>query len=195
MENLLPPRVHLDSYDQSWYSRGRSPLVIFLWQLVQAVLVQWSPQPCYGWRRFLYRSFGARIGAGVLIRGSVSCNYPWKLSIGDHSWIGEGATLYCLDRIDIADHVVISQQSYLCTGSHDHRDPAFGLVTKPITIAHGAWIALGAVVMPGVTVGEGALIGARAVLTRDAQPWTVYLGSPAVAAGPRTLRSVEGAAR
>jgi putative colanic acid biosynthesis acetyltransferase WcaF len=183
-----PPRIHLDRYDQSWYSRGRSVFVVMLWELVQMVLIHGSLHPMYAWRRFWYRVFGARIGAHVLIRRTVICNYPWNVTIGEHSWIGDGATLYALESITIGSHVVISQQAYLCSGSHDHRDPAFGLVVKPITVEHGAWIALGALIMPGVRVGEGAVIAARAVLTRDAAPWTLHRGAPAVAVGPRELR-------
>ena len=187
--------IRLDLYDQSGYDRGRSGLVVVLWDLVQQVLIHPSPHPCYGWRRFWYRRFGARIGRGVLIRKSVRCNYPWKVTIGDHAWIGDEATLYALAEIEIGEHAVVSQQSYLCTGTHDHRDPCFGLVVKPVKIGAGAWVALGALVLPGVRIGEGALIAARAVVTRDAAPWTVHRGSPAVAAGPRELRALPGDAK
>jgi putative colanic acid biosynthesis acetyltransferase WcaF len=181
--------IDLSRYDQSWFDRGRSGIVIVLWEIVQRVLIHGSLQPMYGWRRFWYRVFGARIGRGVLIRATVTCTYPWKLSIGDHAWIGEHVTLYTLDRIDIGANAVVSQHSYLCTGTHDHRDPTFGLITKPIRIGDGAWLALGATIMPGATVGDGALVGARAVLTKDAAAWTVYLGQPAVAKGRRELRA------
>ncbi len=184
---MPPPRIRLDAYHQRGYSRGRHVVIVALWDLVQTCLIHPSPHALFGWRRFWYRRFGAQIGCGVLIRKSVRCNYPWKLSIGDHAWIGDEATLYALDRISIADHAVISQHAYLCTGTHDHRDPAFGLITKPISIEHGAWIALGALIMPGVTVREGAIVAARSVMTRDAEAWTIYRGSPAVAVGRRVL--------
>ena len=166
------PQVRLDQYDQSWYSRGRSALLVVLWDIAQSLLIHGSLLPMYGFRRFVYRLFGARVGKDVLIRRTVTCNYPWKLSIGDHSWIGDDVKLYCLDHISIGQHVVISQQAYLCTGTHDHHDPAFGLVVRPIVIENDVWVALGATVMPGVHIGAGALIGARAFLTRNADPWT-----------------------
>ncbi len=162
-----------------------------MWDLVQQMLINPSPHPFYGWRRFWYRLFGAQLGEGVLIRKSVRCNYPWNVTIGEHAWIGDEATLYALAAINIGGHAVVSQQAYICTGSHDHRDPHFGLIVKPVHIGCGAWIALGALVMPGVTIGEGALIAARAVVTRNAAAWTVYRGSPAVATGPRELRSAD----
>jgi putative colanic acid biosynthesis acetyltransferase WcaF len=181
------PAVDLHAYDQSWYRRGRGALIVVLWDLVQSFLIQPSPHPFYAWRRFWYRVFGATIGENVLLRKSVRCNYPWKLSIGHNSWIGDEATLYCLQHIHIGENVVISQQSYLCSGTHDHRDPHFGLIVRPIVIEDGAWVALGALVMPGITVGAGALIGARAVLTKNALPWTIYQGLPAHSVGQRIL--------
>ena len=185
----VQPRIDLRSYDQSWYQRGRAMVVVAIWDLVQTFLIHPSPHGLFAWRRFLYRMFGAKIGHGVRMRKSVSCNYPWKLSIGAHSWIGDEVNLYCLDRISIGENVVISQQSYICTGSHDPTDPAFGLETSPVQIKDGAWVAVGALVMPGLTIGEGALVGARAVLTRDALPWTVYLGCPAKPKGERKLQA------
>ncbi len=184
------PYVDLSRYDQSWYDRGRSAVVIVLWEIVQSVLIHGSLHPMYGWRRFWFRRFGAKIGTGTLIRRTVICNYPWKLAIGDHCWIGDQVNLYALERIEIGNHVVISQQSYLCTGTHDHWDPHFGLIVKPIIIQDYAWVALGSLVMPGVTIGTGALLGARTVLTKDAREWTVYLGHPARAAGQRDMRAI-----
>jgi len=187
---MTDSRLHLDRYDQSWFSRGRSNLVVVLWDLVQTFLIHPSPHPAYAWRRFWYRLFGAKLGHKVLIRKSVRCNYPWKVAIGDHSMIGDEAWLYALEHITIADHVVISQQAYLCTGSHDITDPTFKLKVAPITIQHGAWVALGALIMPGVTIGAGAVVGARAILTKDAAPWTVHVGQPAKPVGPRILREL-----
>ncbi len=180
--------LQLSQYDQSTYERGRPIWVVFLWDIVQTFLIHLSPHGFYAWRRWLYRLFGARIGKGVLIRKSVICNYPWKLSVGDYSWIGDQATLYSLDYITIADNVVISQQAYLCTGSHDYQSRSFSLIVNPISISTDSWIALGALVMPGITVGVGALIGARAVITKDALPWTIYQGSPARPVGQRVIQ-------
>ena len=179
--------VDLERYD-SPFDRGRSAVTVIIWEMVQSILIRGSLHHMYAWRRFWYRLFGARIGRGVLIRRTVTCKYPWRVTIGDHAWIGDEAHLYSPDRIEIGPSAVVSQQAYLCTGTHDRRDPRFGLITKPIVVGAGAWVGLGALVMPGVTVGEGAVVGARSVLTRDAQPWTVYAGQPARAIGPRELR-------
>ncbi len=100
--------------------RGRAAWFVQLWWIVEALLFHPSPQVLYGWRRFLLRAFGARIGKGVLIRPSVTVTYPWKLSIGDWSWVGDRVTLYTLGEISIGESSVVSQGTYLCTGSHDY---------------------------------------------------------------------------
>jgi putative colanic acid biosynthesis acetyltransferase WcaF len=183
------PELNLRRYDQSWFKRGRSGAVVILWDLCWLLLFRPCPQPFYGWKRFLWRLFGARIGRGVLLRSTVRCNYPWKVTIGDHAWIGEEVWLYALDQIEIGSHAVISQQAYLCTGSHDITDPHFGLRTAPIRIGHGAWIALGATVMPGVTIADGAVIAARSLVTKNMPAWTVCSGTPCVSGKPRVLRT------
>ena len=137
-----------------------------------------SPQVMYGWRRFLLRAFGARIGKGVLIRPSVSVTYPWKLTVGDWSWVGDHATLYTLGDITIGDNTVVSQHAYLCTGSHHYTRPAFDLYARPIHVESEAWIAARAFVGPGVTIGQGAVVGACSVVLKDVPAEMVCAGNP-----------------
>ncbi len=184
---MSEPRVDLSRYDQSWFSRGRSNLIVGIWDLFQTFFIHPSPHSFHAYRRWCYLLFGAKVGPGTHICATVKCNYPWKLTLGSHVWIGEEATLYALDHITIEDNAVVSQQAYLCTGAHDPSDPHFGLIVKPIIVRHSAWIALGAVVLPGVEVKAGALLAARTVLTKDAEAWTVYAGVPAKAIGRREL--------
>src|SRR5580698_1106435 len=131
--------------------RGRKVWFVQLWWIVQATLFHMSPQALYGWRRFLLRAFGARIGKGVLIRSSVSITYPWKLTIGDWSWVGDHATLYTLGEITIGDNAVVSQHAYLCAASHDYTRSTFDQFATPIHIESEAWIATNVFVGPGVT--------------------------------------------
>lgn len=172
-------RIRLDRYSQAQYSRGRSGAYVLLWWLVQATLFRCSPQPLYGWRRWLLRRFGARIGAGVKVRPSAKFTYPWKVSVGDHSWIGDNVECYSLERIEIGAHCVVSQNSYLCTGSHDYRDEAFGLIVKPIRIGDGAWVASDVFVYPGVTIGTMAVAAARSTVTKPIPPNEIHAGLPA----------------
>ena len=121
--------------------RGRAAWFVQLWWLVQATLFRWSPQMLFGWRRFLVRLFGGTVGKGVLIRPTANITYPWKVSIGNFSWIGDDVTLYSLGKIQIGNNVVVSQRSYLCTGSHDIESPTFEITERPIVIEDEAWIA------------------------------------------------------
>jgi putative colanic acid biosynthesis acetyltransferase WcaF len=152
---------------------------------VQATLFACSPQPLYGWRRFLLRVFGARIGRAVQVRPSAHITYPWKVVIGDNAWIGDRAELYSLGPIHIGADAVISQRSYLCAATHDHRHPDFPIVAKPVTIGAEAWIATDVFVAPGVSIGVGAMIGARSSVFKDVADYAIAMGSPAVVTGRR----------
>jgi putative colanic acid biosynthesis acetyltransferase WcaF len=156
-----------------------------LWWLVQAVLFRPSPQICFGWRRFLLRLFGARIGKNVLIRPTASITYPWKVSIGDYSWIGDDAVLYSLSEINIGAHVVISQRAYLCAASHDYTRPGFDMLAGPIQVEDQAWIAADVFVFPGVTIGAGSVVGARSSVMHSLPGGMLCYGSPAVPVRPR----------
>ena len=165
--------------------RGRSPFVVQLWWLVQAILIHFSPQVMYGWRRFVLRLFGARIGRDVLIRPSVSITYPWKLTIDDRAWIGDGVDLYSLAEITIGHDAVVSQGSYLCTGSHDYNDVNFSIFARPIVVEPECWIAAQCFISPGVTIGHGAVVGARSLVLKDVPPYAVAAGHPAGVIGTR----------
>jgi len=159
--------------------RGRSALVVQLWWLVQSTLFALSPQFMFGWRRFLLKLFGAEVGECVLIRPSVRVTYPWKVKIGDRVWIGDHAELYSLGEIEIGSDVVISQKSYLCAATHDYTKPSFDMIDKKITIEDQVWLATDVFVAPGVTIGRGALVGARSSVFNDMPEGMICLGSPA----------------
>jgi putative colanic acid biosynthesis acetyltransferase WcaF len=171
--------------------RGRPAWYVQLWWLADSVLFRPSPQIFYGWRRFLLRAFGATIGKGVLIRPSATITYPWKLSIGDWSWVGDHATLYSLGEITIGASSVVSQHAYLCTGSHDYSRPSFDLYAKPITVEAESWIAAHVFVGPGVTVGCGAVIGACSVVLKDVPGMTICAGNPLRVVGSRERHADE----
>ncbi|MEB3341240.1 hormogonium polysaccharide biosynthesis acetyltransferase HpsU [Okeania sp.] len=182
--------VDLRKYNQSWYDRGKPGLFVLLWWLVQAITFPLTPQPLYSVRRLILNLFGAKIGQGVLIRPTARFTYPWKIAIGDYSWIGDDVVLYSLDRIEIGKHCVVSQKSYLCTGSHNIGDPTFGLQTAGITIGDGAWVAADCFVAPGVNIGANAVIGARSSVFKDMPPGQVCLGSPCKPLYPRKIKDI-----
>lgn len=159
--------------------RGRNAIVVQAWWFVQAVFFRPSPQVFYGWRRFLLRLFGAKIGKNVIIRPSVTITYPWKVAIGNHSWVGDDVVLYSLGNISIGENAVISQKSYLCSGSHDYMKRDFPIYAEPIKICDQVWVATDVYIAPGVTIGKGSVIGARSSVFKDIPENKICLGSPA----------------
>lgn len=160
--------------------RGRNVLVVQLWWIFQSVFFRLSPQFMYGWRRFLLRLFGAKIGKKVIIRPTVEITYPWKVKIGDYSWIGDNVSLYSLGEIEIGSNVVISQKSYLCTGSHNYNKSDFPIYAKKIKILDGVWIATDVFIAPGITIGKETVVGARSSVFKNLDDGNVYIGSPAL---------------
>ena len=159
--------------------RGKNPFIVQLWWIVQGTFFRMSPQFMYGFRRFLLRLFGAKIGKKVIIRPTVRTTYPWKVSIGDFSWIGDDVVLYSLGEIEIGKHVVISQKSYLCTGSHDFEKIDFPIFHKKIQIEDECWLATDVYLAPGVTIGKGTVIGARSSVFKNLPSNSICMGSPA----------------
>ena len=138
----------LDLFTLAPGQRGRSALTVQLWWLVQGSLFRWSPQFAYGFRRWLLRLFGARVGAKALIRPSATVTYPWKVDIGEHAWIGDDAVIYSLGPVHIGAHAVVSQRSYLCAADHDPDQPDFPLRERAVRIEDGAWVATDVFVAP-----------------------------------------------
>jgi putative colanic acid biosynthesis acetyltransferase WcaF len=172
-------------------ARGRRPWFVQLWWVFDALFVRPTPQALYSWRRFVLRLFGAKVGRNVLIRPGVRVTFPWKVVIDDYCWIGDNATLYSVGTITIGEHSVISQEAYLCAGTHDHCDILFPLVASPITVEPECWIAARAFVGPGVRVGRGAVVGACSVILSDVPPAMVVAGVPAQTVGIRKVRNVQ----
>jgi len=168
--------------------RGRPAFVAQLWWLVQSTLFRMSPQFMFGWRRFLLRCFGAKIGKGVKIRPSARITYPWKLDIGDHSWVGDDCNLYTLGNISIGRNVALAHDVYLCTGTHDYTVLSFDILAKEIVIEDEAWITNDVFVGPGVKIGTGAVVGARSTVLQDLPEGMVCYGNPARPVKPRLSR-------
>jgi putative colanic acid biosynthesis acetyltransferase WcaF len=180
-------QVDLSRYDNRWYHPGRSLVMRTLWYFSNVLFLLNPLNPSSKLKIFLLRVFGARIGQGVVIKPGVNVKYPWNLAIGDHSWIGEGVWLDCLERIEIGNNVCISQGSYLCTGNHDWSDCAFKLVLKPIMVDDGSWIGAKAILLPGTKMRTHSIACAGSVLGQSTEAFTIYEGNPAKPKGFRTL--------
>lgn len=155
------------------------------WGCVSGALFRLSPRRLFGWRRFLLRCFGARIGKGVHVYPSARIWAPWNLQMGDYSCLSFDTDCYCVDRIAIGAHATISQYAFLCSASHDLSDPQMALVTAPICIGPGAWVCARAYIGPGVTISSGAVVAACAVVVKDVGEWMIVGGNPARVIGRR----------
>lgn len=151
---------------------------IAVWKIVQATLFRFSLSHFNGWRRFLLRCFGASLANTAAIRNSARIDCPWNLKMGPHSSIGEHSWIYTLDKIDIGENACVGQFVKLLTGSHDPHDPRFPLITKPIVIGYGCWIAVGAIVLPGIQIGDLTVVGAGSVVTKNLPQQTICAGNP-----------------
>lgn len=151
-----------------------------LWYVVNKTLFRVLVTPYLKeFRNGLLRLFGAQVARGVLIYPSVDVWYPWKLKIGRFSCVGAKVNLYNKDFIEIGENVVVSQNSFLCTASHNINSESHTLITRPIILDNRSWVAADSFVGMGVTIGEGAVVGARAAVFKDVEPWTVVGGNPA----------------
>lgn len=160
-----------------------------LWQAVWLLLYRPTPRLLHGWRAFLLRLFGAKLGKGVHPYPSARIWAPWNLEMGDYACLSEGVDCYCVDTIRIGAYTTVSQYSFLCTASHDYRKRDMPLLTAPITLGEWVWITADVFVAPGVTIGDGAVITARSSVFSDIPAWRVAGGNPAA---PIKQRILEG---
>ena len=185
-----PARELLKPYQNRLTVKNR--LGRLLWALVYTCLFRPSPKHLLGWRRFLLRCFGAKMGAGSVVHPNVKIWAPWNLEMGDLACLAFGVDCYCVDKIRLGTRVTVSQYAFLCTASHDVDDPATPLVTAPITLEDGAWVFAGAFIGPGVTLHEGAVAAAHAVVVKDVPAWTIVGGNPAKVLRARGRKSPPG---
>jgi putative colanic acid biosynthesis acetyltransferase WcaF len=171
--------MELARFNNDDFDKGRSRLVEVCWRVAEGLLFNsWLPGSV--WRVHLLRIFGTTVGTGVIIKPHVRIKFPWKLIVGDDSWIGEGVWIDNLAEVSIGSNCCISQGAYLCTGSHRWDRATFDLEIKPIVIGDQCWIGAKSCISPGVTAGEGAVLALGSVATNDLAAWKIYVGKPAV---------------
>lgn len=175
--DAMRPYYQPAHYDSGWPPSTR--FYLLAWRLTASTVYRLIPTRLFGLRNMVLRLFGARIDRTAIVYPTCRIYSPAHLTLGPRSCLSAGVDCYCVDRIDVDADVTVSQEAFLCTASHDLDDPGRRLVTAPIRIGRGAWVFARAIVLPGVTVGEGAVAAAGAVVTRDVPDFAVVAGNPA----------------
>ncbi|KAF0202287.1 MAG: putative colanic acid biosynthesis acetyltransferase [Bacteroidetes bacterium] len=180
-------KTDLSGYTTGSFSTGAGVLKRTLWYYVNLLFFISPVLPISSLKVALLRIFGAKIGRGVVIKPAVNIKYPWKLSIGDFSWIGEKAWIDNLDQVSIGSNCCISQGAMLLCGNHNFKKAGFDLITKPIVLEEGAWIGAHSVVCPGVICKSHSVLAVNSVATTDMEPYFIYQGNPAVKTKERKI--------
>lgn len=162
-------------------------IIRILWGITWKVLGAWTPPPMRKWRIFLLRLFGASIDCTAQVYGSAKIWYPPNLKMHRYASIGPDVICYSMGAIEIEEYTVVSQRAHLCTGTHDIHHESFQIYARPIHIKANAWVCAEAFVGPGVTIGTGAVLAARAAAFSDLDDWAIYRGNPAEKKGRRTV--------
>ncbi len=168
-----------DPYMRPAFS-GRQKLKRLVWNICHTLLYRTSPRMLHGWRAFLLRSFGARMGPHCHFYPRSRVWAPWNLTCADQVTAADGAEIYNPAPVQLGSHAILSQDAFLCGATHDYDDAAFPLVAYTMEVGAYAWMCARSSVAPGVNVGEGAVLGMGSVATRSLDPWAVYAGVPAV---------------
>jgi putative colanic acid biosynthesis acetyltransferase WcaF len=169
-ENRVIPLDQAPGSKASW---TKSPAVIALWILMEYFFVSNPLQVSSRIRSIVLRLFGAEIGRNVIMRPRLRVKYPWNLTIGDNSWIGEGVWIHNQDKVTISNDVCISQETFITTGSHNFRTD-MGLKMSPVSIEAGVWVCSRAIITCGTTIQESALIPAGSVVSGNVSKATIY---------------------
>jgi putative colanic acid biosynthesis acetyltransferase WcaF len=163
-----------------------------IWHLAYLLVFRPSPRVCHWWRRWILRAFGAKVGRQVRTHPNIKIWAPWNLELHDFSCIGDAVDCYSVGKLVVGKYVTVSQYSILCTATHDYSYLHCPLVVGEIILEPFVWICAQAFVMPNVSVGEGTVVGARAVVTKNLPAWKVAAGTPCQVIGPRIVKTEEG---
>lgn len=173
-------KTDLSKYDNSAYKPGKNALIRFLWYFSNVLFFMNPLNPFSGVKVFLLRIFGAKIGKGVVIKPSVNIKYPWRLTVGDYSWIGEHVWIDNLADVKIGANCCLSQGAMLLCGNHNYKKETFDLIVEEIILEDGVWIGAKSILTPGTHCTEHVVLSVNSVLTeKHTEAYTVYSGNPA----------------
>ncbi len=180
-------KTDLNTFNNAWFKVGKPKLIVLIWYIVNASIFRSYLLPISGIKRIILRLFGAKVGRGVVIKPQVNIKYPWKLEIGENTWIGEDVWIDNLDQVTIGANVCISQGALLLSGNHDYRASSFDLIIKPIVLEEGVWIGAKSMVTQGVVCRSHSILSVNSVASKDLEANTIYRGNPAMEVKTRTI--------
>ncbi len=180
-------KTDLSKYNNDWFDEGAGIIKRTLWYFTNSLFFINSLNPVSSIKVMLLRMFGAKIGKGVVIKPGVNIKYPWKLTIGDYTWIGERVWIDCLDTVTIGPNCCLSQGVLLLIGNHNYKKTTFDLMVAPITLEDGVWIGAGSIVTGGVTCGSHSVLAVQSVASSDMDAYSIYRGNPAVKVKERVI--------
>ncbi len=172
-------KTDLSQYKNTSYKPGKNFIIRTIWYFTNIIFLKSSFSVINSFKIFILRIFGAKIGKGVVIKPSVNIKYPWKLKIGDYSWIGENAWIDNLENVEIGNNVCISQGAMLLCGNHNYKKSSFDLMVGEIIIEDGVWIGAKSIVTAGVVCRSHAVLTVLSVATKNIEAYTINKGNPA----------------
>ena len=173
-------------FQSPWSVRERALMII--WEWVWALCCSWTPKPFNPWRLWVLRVFGANLEGVPFVHQRARIQIPWNLCMKHRACLGDRANAYTLGVVEIEEAATIAQEAYLCTGTHEFEDSAMPLAVGTIRVQPNAFVGARAIVLPGVTIGTRAVVGAQSVVTKDVPEYTVVAGNPA-----RVIRELDKA--
>lgn len=179
-------KIDLSKFNNNWYKPG-SKLKIIIWFFFNAFFLKNKYNPSSRIKKTVLKIFGAKIGNGVVLKPSISVKYPWKLKIGDFTWVGEGVWIDNLDQVTIGNNVCISQGALLLCGNHNYKKTTFDLMIAPITLKDGVWIGAKSMVTQNVTCGANSILAVQSVCSSDLEANSIYRGNPAIKVKDRII--------
>jgi putative colanic acid biosynthesis acetyltransferase WcaF len=180
-------KTDLSIYTTGNFIVGAGIIKQLLWYITNILFFMNPLNPISKIKVILLRMFGAKVGKGVNIKPNVNIKFPWKLEIGDYTWIGEKSWIDNLDNVKIGSNCCISQGAMLLCGNHNFKTPGFDLMVKPIVLEDGAWVGAHAVVAPGITCGSHSVLAVNSVATQNLEPYSIYQGNPATKVKERVI--------
>ena len=180
-------KTDLSKFNNSWYKPGGNIIKRTLWYYTNVLFFLNPWNPFSSLKVFMLKLYGAKIGKGVVIKPAVNIKYPWRLSIGNHVWIGEKVWIDNLANIKVGDNVSISQGAMLLCGNHNYKKSIFDLITGEINLEEGVWVGAHSIVTPGITCKSHSILAVNSVATKDLEGYTIYQGNPAVEVRKRNI--------